>query len=593
MPSSLQEKFESAVQLHRQGDAKSAIPMYEEVLTEFPNEAEVLYLLGTAQLQTGNFQDAIANFNKTLTQKPDATDALNNLGIAYKAIGDLDNAVKTLERAAESAPNYGQALFNLSTLLIEKGEFAKAKEKLEIATQNSPEDVEIWTSLGTCCSALQEWELSESAWREAKRLKPEVLDYSINLGAVLARQHRYEESLKLCEEVVAQKPDFYQAFNNLSFIHERLGHVPEAIKAAEKSLELNSEFAEAWNNLGTAKKASSDISGAIEAYQKALTISPQFALAKFNLGTAQLLSGEFQKGWQNYEARKDLTILPKEWSSKPAWTGSDISGKTLLIHVDQGFGDTIQFVRFLPKIKSTSGAKVVLVCQDALINLLSKVAGADEIVSESQHFNSSVEHEYQLSLLSSGLVLGLDETNLGMIESYLPTFTDLPEAIESQINEAKESFKVGLIWQGNPNHARDKMRSISLEQLKPVVETESTAFFSIQVDAESQDVLKNSALSKGIVNAGESLTDFAETAALLNSLDLLITVDTACAHLAGALNVPTCLLLDSVPDWRWQLNREDTAWYPSIKIFRQSEWGNWDTVITNVRSDLESRNSSK
>jgi len=542
-----QTEFNTAVAHHQQGDFAAAEPGYRRVLELVPHHLDALYLLGTLYLQQGRFEPAIELLAQVSRAQPEVAAAHNNLGIAYKAVGQWERAIGCFERAARADPQYGEALYNLGQLHEEQQNWQAAAEWFGRYCECVSEDVESLT----------------------------------RLGFALTQLDRLEEAAAVYEKVAQLQPEFTEVLANLSYIYERQGRLDEAVDAAERAIATDERCAEALNNLGVARRSQHRLQEAVAAFDRALAIRHDFPLAIFNLATTKMLAGDLAGGWDGFEARDAIMHRPPRAYPFPQWQGEPLAGKTLLVHADEGFGDTIQFARFLQPAQKACGGKVLLQCQPALCDLLRGTPGVESVIGDENLIPLADAH---ISLLSLPRLLKIDAANLPATVPYLsvaPRETPFDDLLDSA------ALNVGIVWQGNPRQPRDLVRSCPLEQFSPLLETKGVRWVSLQVGEQGGEQLAGFAQRDRIVDASGRLTDFSATAGMISRLDLVISVDTAVAHLAGALGANVWTLLCHTPDWRWGLAGEETPWYPTMRLFRQPAWDDWASVIREVAARLE------
>ncbi len=541
-----QSQFADAVALHQAGELAAAEPVYRRVLESVPHHLDAMYLLGTLQLQRGEFAAAVELLSQVCSAQPDVAAAHNNLGIAYKAQGQLDRATRCFQRAIRRDANYAEAYFNL----------------------------------GQLCEERQQWAEAEDCFNKLIALTPDDVDAQVRLAYALTQQDKWEQATAVYETIAERQPDFAEIYGNLSFLYERQGRIAEAVAAAEKCVTLRPDHAEGHNNLGNALRSLHDLDAACAALERAITIRPEFPLATFNLATTRMLGGELAAGWNGFEAREAIMPTPLPSFLQPRWRGESLAGKTLLVHADEGFGDTLQFARFLPAAQQASGARMILRCQRGLCELLRSVAGAEQVVADGEFVPSCDAH---IPLLSLPGLLGVTYQTLPCDVPYLRADDGKPYDDFIDIN----ALNFGIVWQGNPAQPRDFARSCPLAEFAPLAGIPGVRLISLQVGAAGRQQLADVDFREKIIDAADALTDFSQTAALVGRLDLVITVDTAVAHLAGALGAPVWTLLSHTPDWRWLLERSDSPWYPTMRLFRQPAWGDWRSVMEDVAAELK------
>jgi len=536
------------VVLFRQNRRDEAIECYRRAIALKPDHAEAHNNLGAALLAQGNLDEAVESHRRAVAAKPDYVEAYNNLALALKQLGRSEEAAESLRRAIAVRPSYAPAYANLGNLMREQGDLDTAIDwyRQAIAADNGL--VEAHT--GVAFALQQRGRLAEAAesYRRALALKPGDVDALCNLGALLNGFDRPEEAAECYSRVLAGQPS----------------HVA------------------ARCNMGVALMARNEIEGAIECYRRAIALSPDFADAYWNLSLAQLVQGDFTNGWRGYEWRlRTKRHAPRDFE-QPVWAGERLAGKTILLHQEQGLGDTIQFMRYVPQV-AARGGRVVLEVQPPLARLAATLDGVSEIVT----VGTKLPHfDFHCSLLS---LPDRFATNLGSIPNEVPYLTPDPKAVEhwrARLGGGPQ-LKIGIAWAGNRSHKNDRNRSVAIERLLPILEIPGIRWISIQVGERAGDLAR---LPVGLVtDLAHHIGDFADTAAVIANLDLVIAVDTAVVHLAGALGRPVWAMLAFAPDWRWLLDREDSPWYPSLRLIRQARPGDWNGVLVKLRQALAQR----
>ncbi|HEY9896864.1 MAG TPA: tetratricopeptide repeat protein, partial [Candidatus Sericytochromatia bacterium] len=484
--------------------------------------------------------------------------------------GKFTEAERVCREILQQEPEQVAALQILSVALCRAGQSIAALPYLQKVVQLQPEAPEAWSNLG---SALQEQgsiEAAIAAFNRAIALKPDHADAHYNLALVLQEQDRLEDALFHSEQAIALKPEFADAYYNQGFILRRLGRLEAAIAR----------------------------------YRTAIQLAPQSAGAHKNLGHALLLTGDLQQGFQEYEWRWQQPGWTQRSFAQPLWDGSSLLGKTILLHAEQGLGDTIQFIRYVSLVRKAAfgsssgqnqGGRVLVECQSSLLPLLETVAGIDQLIAQDSPLPAFDVHA---PLLSLPHILG---TTLETIPATIPYLQPsraasapqlpLPHLPPPQSGStlhpsplASLPLKVGIVWTGNPAHKNNPYRSCTIEPFRDLCQIPGLCFYSLQKGAAANDL---QAIDLPIQDLSQTLVDFADTAAAIAQLDLVITIDTAVAHLVGALGKPVWLLLSFAPDWRWLLERDDSPWYPTMRLFRQRQRGRWQGVFEQVTAALE------
>jgi tetratricopeptide (TPR) repeat protein len=530
------------------------------------------------------FEEAMASFDKALALNPVFVDALNNRGITLQKLDKQEDALASFARALALRPNYPEALSNCGKALSVLGRNDEALVSYDRARALKPHYPEALHGKGLVLQALGRHEEAVACYRQALALKPDDSETFNNLGVALLKTKCYTDALANCDQALALRPDFHEAFSNRGAILLALGRYAEALASIDQALALKPDFVEALINSGNTLQALRRHAEAIERYRRAVAITPGYPGALYNESLAHLCLGDFQAGWEQYEFRWTRKEAPEQRPFKsPKWLGGNaIVGKRLLLWAEQGLGDTIQFCRYAP-ILARKGVEVILEVPSPLEALLGTLEGVTAITTEPE-FRPA--HDYHCPLLSLPLALRREISGIPNDVPYLAAAPDKFQAWK-QVLEQDGGRKVGIVCSGNPNHLSDRNRSIPLRQFSPLLET-GASFYLLQTECRAEDEAFLSETSR-IRDLRQRLTDFTETAALIACLDLVISVDTSVAHLAGALGKPVWILLPFSPDWRWMLDREDSPWYPTARLFRQTEMGDWQGVIERVREALALR----
>jgi len=496
---------------------------------------------------SGQFQPASEICTKILRADPNQVDALHLLGKAAYRLGKRDLALSCLGRAIQSE-------------------------------QNAPE---LHLTLANIHLALSRTDEAIAGYRRALALDPAFVAAHNNLGNALKAQGNLDEAAAAYRRTLELQPDLAEAHNNLGNICREQRKLDEAVACYRRALELKPDFADAWNNLGNAFKDRETPAPAVDCFRRALELRPGFSVARNNLATALFSLGRYREAWSAFESR--LALAPPRPIPAPRWNGEPLPGQTLLLHCEQGFGDSLQFLRYAALVPERAGPRrIILECPPKLARLLIFSVGAEfEIVPRAGESGQALPAcDRHLPLLSLPHVLQIDEP-LPMSRPYLRADPALRAAWRDRLAPTA-GLRIGLVWQGNPAQSRDRFRSIPPEKLLPLFNIKGTLFYSVQHPAGSQPSLA----AAGLIDLTEHLHDFAETAAFLAELDLIISVDTAVAHLAGAMGRPVWPLLWRQADWRWGFAADETPWYPTARLFRQPTVGDWDAVVARAADGL-------
>jgi len=402
-----------------------------------------------------------------------------------------------------------------------------------------------------------------------------------NLGNALQNNGQIDEAIACYNNAVQINPYYDEAYNNLGCAFYEKGNFDEAIANFKKTLQINPYNTLAHNNLGQSLLEKVQIHEALLCFQKAIQLKPDYALAHFNKSLALLLSGDFKEGLKEYQWRWKLEEHKMRNFSRPLWNGSFIKNATILLHTEQGLGDTIQFIRYAPMV-AAKGAKVIAECQKELATLLQSIEGIHQIVIQGEELPAFDVH---CPLLSLPLVLNTTLENIPAKTPYINADPLLIQKWRERVRDDNGVVKVGIAWAGGPRHKKDRYRSCSLEVFSPLAQLDDITCYSLQKGDAAQQA-KNPPEGIKLIDYMEEIKDFSDTAALIENLDLVISVDTAVAHLAGALGKPVWTLLPYAADWRWLLDREDSPWYPTMRLFRQPSLDNWMPVMDRLISEL-------
>ena len=508
------------------------------------------------------------------------------LAVRHHNAGDLAKAEGIYQQVLQADPNQPIALHLLGVIAHQVGNHDTAVDLINKAIAINPDYAEAHNNLGNALQVLGRLDEAVASFNKAIAIKPDLAEAHSNLGTALQDLGRLDEAVTSFHKALNIQPDYAEAHSNLGVALQKLGKLDEAVASHHKALAIKPDLAEAHNNLGAVLQDLEGPDEAVASYRKALAIKPDYVQAHKNLGLISLLMGDFETGWPEYSWRllEDDSVLKIRAYPQPLWDGSDLGGRTVLLYAEQGFGDTIQFLRYLPMVAAPGtdkGGDVILQCPPPLTRLFEAAPAADGIQLVTKIGDTPFDLQAPLHDLP-----GLFATTLYTIPADVPYLRppgDTPPALETS-----GGFKVGLVWAGNSKHKNDANRSVGFERFQPLLDIKGVDFYSLQVGERSRDIGAPglSGLDGKISDLGKDLGDFADTAAAVGQLDLVITVDTSVAHLAGALGTPVWTLLPWVPDWRWLLDRDDSPWYPTMRLFRQPAAGDWDAVIGEVGAAL-------
>ncbi|EDY21757.1 TPR repeat-containing protein [Chthoniobacter flavus Ellin428] len=538
---------------HRQaGRLPDAEALLRQIVAVQPNHTSAWHQLGLVVLQLGRPAEAVDLIRQAVALQPGNAALHSDLGVAYRMRGDLEEAITSFRNALRLHPGAGHTHRNLGDALLAAGQSEEAIASYRSAIAAQPTDAGAHNNLGNVYLHLGQLEDAAACYQRAVDLEPRLIQAQSNLGDMLTKLDRPEEGLVCAQRVLALDPNFAEGHLNMGVAYWRMGHFAEAETC----------------------------------YRRAIALNPNFVDAHLNLGLLLLLHGRYEEGWREYEWhwRSGTHASRRRDLAAPTWDGTPAEGKTILTYCDQGFGDTLQFVRYLPLVLEQSrAARLIVECQAALIPLLRQLGGPQiEFIPREDSKETSPPHDLHVSFFDFPLVLRRFEP-LTTAEPYLKADEEKRAAWRSRLGPSGKK-RVGIAWAGNPAQRDDRRRSMKPEMLRPILTIPDITFVNLQFQPPGP--LPAPIAEAGVLDVREHIADFADSAALLAELDLIITVDTSVAHLAGALGRPAWVMVSFVPDFRWGIAHTDTPWYPSMRLFRQPRPGDWETVVQDVQAAL-------
>jgi tetratricopeptide (TPR) repeat protein len=583
LPPDIPSIFSQALAFHQTGRLADAERLYRSVLRSLPLHFNSLNLLGLLHYQRGEYKAAIGHLDLALTVNPNDAAAYNYRGATLKELGRPDDALASYSKAIALNPNFADAYYNRGNALKEQRGFEEALTDYDQALALNPDHADAFNSRGTALRALRRLEEALASYDRAIALRPDNADALYNRSNVLNELKRFEEALTDCDQAIAIRPNLAEAFNNRGNALKDLGRREEAIASYDRAIALKPDYADAYNNRGTALLDLKRIDEALASYDQAIAIKPDYADGFWNRALCRLLLGRCDEGWSDYEWRWNTDRMAPERRNfkRPQWFGkTDIAGKSILLHAEQGYGDAIMAARYVRRVIE-KGARVILEVPAPLVPLLAEIEGVSQVVAKGHQLPA---FELHCPFLSLPLAFG---TTLSTIPADIPYLSVPKMHAEKWLQRLPRSDKprVGITWTGSPTHKRDHERSIALRRMEPVLSRTDLQLFSVQkfLREEDAEILRD---HPHITNLGDSIETFADTAAIISTLDLVLSVDTSVVHLAGALGKPVWVMLPFVPDWRWLLDRNDSPWYPTARLFRQSRIDDWEGVIEEVSKKL-------
>jgi hypothetical protein len=604
-------RIQEALALHQAGRLAEAAELMKQLLNFFPKNTQLLTHLGTLYLQQGNAEQGVRLLEKSLQITPQQPMALLNLANGMVALKRFEDALVQYERAIAMQPT-PEAYFNRGTTLQKldkplealgsfdraltlKPDFAEAYihrglslqilKRTEEALRNfdrgialKPGIAEVHFFRGNAFMELKRGEEALACFNQAVSLQPGYAEAYNNRGAVLQDMDRLGDALASYESAIAVQPAKPEAYNNRGTVLRKLKRLKEALAAHNQAIALKPDYAEAHNNRGSVLQELKRFDEALAAHDLAITLNPDYVEAYWNKALLKLLMGDYKDGWRLYEWR----VKPRTFT-QPLWKGEEpLDEKTLLVHTEQGFGDVIQYCRYAPLLEKR-GAKVVFEAPGALIPVLSTLSGSITLVESGKPLPS-----FDLYCPMMSLPLAF-QTTLESIPAEIPYLFASPDKKTAWLQKLgkKSSPRIGLAWSGKALHSNDHNRSIELETLRPLLDL-PFEFHSLQKEYRKEDQAKLAKLFL-LKDHHLELNDFSDTAALISEMDLIISVDTSVAHLAGAMGKPLWILLPYLPDYRWLLDRADSPWYPMATLFRQPARDDWKAVVSEVVQRIQNK----
>jgi len=621
----LDQVLDDALRLHNAGTMEAADRAYMSAINRFPDSAEARFRRGILHLGAGRFATAATLFRQALALAPEArfylclgtalerdgriqaaraayreaigfaaagpapelADAQFGLGCCNYLLGQIEGAIAAYGAAVAARPGFSAAWYNLGVALNALKRPHEAAEAFRGAVRADPDNAEAWVNLAFALKNIGQPQAALLACEEARArglTHPALL---LNQGSALHGLYRYEEAIETLTAAMQAAPDQADTYVSLAGVLHDCGQHERAIEVASRALDLTPDYAPALLNRGLALHALGRLEEAIADRRAVLRRIPDHADAHFDLASSLLISGRLREGWEEHEWRwQRPPMMPRDFSQK-LWRGEAIAGQTILLHAEQAYGDTLQFVRYAPMVAAL-GARVVLEVPTALTRLFSCLPGLAAVIAQGA---ALPDFDLHCPLLSLPLAFG---TTLATVPAEIPYLSADPALVakwQGRLPAAEGSLRVGLVWAGEPRpemieaHRIDRRRSMKLADFSPLAAIPGVRFISLQKGSPAAQVAAPPA-GMTIFDPMPEVMDFADTAAIIAGLDLVIAVDTSVAHLAGALGKPVWLLSRFDGCWRWLRERRDSPWYPSLRLYRQENPGAWGAPIAAITEDL-------
>jgi tetratricopeptide (TPR) repeat protein len=619
--------------LHDLGRFDAALASFSQAILLQPDYAEAYNNRGNTLQQLGRLQEALDSYERALVLKPDYAEAHNNRGNVLRELGHLEEALASLTRALALKPDYARAHSNRGNVQHDLGRPLEALESYAHALRLKPDFPEAYNNRGNALRTLGRLEQAQADYRQALALKPDFAAAWSNQGGVLHELGRLENALDCHEQALAIRPQSAEALTHRGNVLRDLQRFADALHSYGRALELRPDYAEAYNSRASTLRDLDDFGRALQDYDRAIALRPDYADAHNNRGAtlqglqrvdealacferalqikpgqsavhvnramAHLLLGQFERGWSDYEWRWrnkwGQPLLTGRPSSCPQWYGEQsLAGRTILLHAEQGLGDTVQFCRYVERVAAL-GARVILEVPGPLASLVATLEGVGQVIVQGEVPEAGLAIDYHCPLLSLPQAFRTTLDSIPASVPYLRADAQRARYWQQRLGERSRP-RVGLVWSGGFRPGQPELwsvnrrRNIALASLAPLRHRD-IEFYSLQKGqpAESEWAQLRAQGWDGpvLIDFTSELRDFADTAALIEQLDLVISVDTSVAHLAGALGKPVWILNRFDTCWRWLLDRTDSPWYPTVKLYRQQRPGDWDAVVRRVRADLE------
>jgi tetratricopeptide (TPR) repeat protein len=599
---------------HRSGDLEAAIRDYTRALELNPQATDAGYNRGNARFALGRWREAVGDYDQVLVVQPSYAEAWCNRGVALQRLGDFAAALASFDRAIQLRDDYAEAHCNRGTCLRELKRPAEALASFERALTIRPAYAEALSNRGIALQDLGRFEPAVQDFERALALRPNFAHARYGYANALSNLGRLEAARENYDRAISLQPDFVAAYTNRGnlwfacgrfdlaladfdwVLHRRpddadaltnrgntlvaLGRIAEAIQSYDRLIEIRPGLAGPYQSRAGAWEKLREFDRAVSDYDRALALRPESHLAAWNKGLIHLARGEFARGWALYERRWHLKGGTPPAFPFPRWTGSEpFAGRKIFVYAEQGLGDTVQFCRYIPLV-ADRGAEVMLEVQPALVPLLQKLPGVSRLLARGEPRPAC---DFECPLLTLPSIFTSDLASIPVRSRYLSADSEYVGRWSARLGPRRRR-RVGLVWRGNPRQANDRSRSMPLADLLSLLPP-AEDYFSLQKDLTAAE--RALLTAQGVTCLDSELESFADTAAVCELLDLVISVCTSVAHLSAALGRPTWILLAYCADWRWFCDRSDSPWYPTVRLFRQAKAGDWASATAALRAELD------
>ena len=534
-----------------QKDYQSSFEYLKKAISIKPSNPQYHANMGNLFRDIGNYKDSIKAYNNAIKLNPNNAMVFNNLGITYEKMGNQNRAIIAYKEAVRRDGSFVKAINNIGVILYKQKKYQEASDIFTIALKTDENYVDVYSNRGSCLNKLKRYPEAIVDLQKAIKFSPKNPGPYTNLGNVYYKQDKYKDAVKQHEKSIKLDPKGSNAHSNLANAYKQLGFTDKAIKS----------------------------------YKKAIELDPNFVNAYFDLATSYLMKEDFVNGWKEYEKRffkdemKSHIYKHKNIFSQTKFDGTqDIKDKTLLVHSEQGFGDSIQFVRFVCILKEKYNCKVILSTREELVSLFKCLENIEDVISR-EDIENLPKFDFQVSILSLPFVLAMkSKKDIPLDEPYLKPLNRFENL---DIKKEKGIINIGINWSASITGESYDGKVFELKYLEPLFKHKKIQVYNLQVGPESQDII-DAGYQDDIIDLSSSLKSFEHTAYLINQLDLVISSDTSVAHLAGALDKEVWIPLQKMPDWRWLKKGEKSIWYKSAKLFRQKTVRQWDSVFQSI-----------
>jgi tetratricopeptide (TPR) repeat protein len=590
----LQAKFDQAIALHQQGNLAEAARIYRDVLREQPNHFEALHLLGLIANKTGQTERAAELIGQAIALKPDYAEAHNNRGNALRNLKRHEAALECYDKAIALKPDFALAHNNRGLALQDLKRPEDALASYDMAITLKPDFADAYNNRGNLLKDMKRFEDALANFDRAIALRPDYAEAYSNRGAVQLELRLDADALASHDKAIALKPDYTEAHYNRGLALHNLMHHEDALASYDRAIALKPDLIEAHMNRSVVFQELMQLEAVVDVCDKVISIQPDYAEAHWYKSLVWLVLGEFDKAWDLFEWRWKIRgrRSTKRKSPQPLWLGKDsLAGKTILLYSEGGLGDIIQFCRYA-KLVADLGARVILEVPKPLMSLLENLSGVAQLTERG---TPMPPFDYECPLMSLPLAFKTNLSNIPASMPYLEADAEKSNFWNKRLGE-KNKLRVGLVWSGGFRPHRPQFWSLNMRRNIPLAKLAALKhadidFYSLQkgqpAESELADLITHHWDGPQIFDYTSVLNDFSDTAALIENLDLVISVDTSTAHLAGALGKPVWILNRFDTCWRWLLDRTDSPWYPTAKLYRQKQAGDWDEVIQRVKMDLK------